>query len=485
MEVLDKDLLSVQEARNLISKAKEAQKKYCELSMERINKIVDAVAKAASREAESLAILASEETGFGNYKDKTAKNKLASDKLYDYIKDMKTLGIIREDKEKKIVEIGTPVGIITALIPSTNPTSTTIYKTLIALKSGNAIIFSPHPGAYKCISKTVEILSKAAVENGAPEGLISCQSILTMESTNELMKNRNIGTILATGGSNMVRAAYSSGNPAIGVGPGNVPAYIERSADVEKAVRRIFSSKTFDNGTICASEQSIITEKIIEEKVKVEVVKQGGYFLFGDKLARVLKVMDNPNGLINPKIVGKTAEDIAEMAGIEIPKGTRVLLYEEKGVGREYPFSKEKLTALLGFYTVESWKEACELCFRLLEYGGLGHTLSIHSNNEEIIREFALHKPVSRILVNTPSSQGAVGITTNLAPSLTLGSGAVGGSATSDNVTPMNLINIRRMAYGIEGFEEFYEEPDICKKESIDVDTIAKIVIEKLKELSK
>ena len=195
--------------------------------------------------------------------------------------------------------------------------------------------------------------------------------------------------------------------------------------------------------------------------------------------------MDHPNGLIDPKIVGKTAEDIAEMAGIEVPTGTRVLLYEEKGVGREYPFSKEKLTALVGFYTVENWKEACELCFRLLEYGGLGHTLSIHSNNEEIIREFALHKPVSRILVNTPSSQGAVGITTNLAPSLTLGSGAVGGSATSDNVTPMNLINIRRMAYGIEGFEEFYEEPDTCKQESIDVDTITKIVMEKLRELSK
>ena len=485
MEILDRDLQSIQEARDLIRKAEEAQDKYAMFSAEEVNRIVKAVAKVASNESESLAILAVEETGYGNIKDKTAKNKLASDRLYDYIKDMKTVGVINEDMEKGVVDIGTPLGVITALIPSTNPTSTTIYKALIALKSGNAIIFSPHPGAHKCIMKTVEILEKACVENGAPKGLISCLSIITMEATTELMENRHVATILATGGSAMVRAAYSSGNPALGVGPGNVPAYIERTADVEKAVSRIFASKTFDNGTICASEQSIITEKIIEEKVKEEIVKQGGYFLSGDKLEKVVKIMETHSGSMNPVIVGKTAKDIALMAGIEIPNNTRVLLCEEKGVGKEYPFSKEKLTSLLGFYSIENWQGAHDLSLKLLRYGGLGHSLVIHSNSEEMIRQFSSHIPVSRILVNTPSSQGAVGITTNLAPSLTLGSGAVGGSASSDNITPMNLINIRRIAYGIEEIEDISQELNTSKEiKDIDIDTITKIIVEKIKELS-
>lgn len=485
MKTLDRDLQSIQEARDLIRKAGEAQSRYAMFSMEAVDRIVEAVAKVASNESENLAILAVEETGYGNSKDKTAKNKLASDRLYEYIKDMKTVGVINDNKEKGIVDIGTPLGVITALIPSTNPTSTTIYKALIALKSGNAIIFSPHPGAPKCITKTVEILKKAAVENGAPEGLISCLSTITMDATTELMKNRHVATILATGGSAMVRAAYSSGNPALGVGPGNVPAYIERTADVEKAVSRIFDSKTFDNGTICASEQSIITEKAIEKKVKEEIVKQGGYFLSGDKLEKVVKIMETHSGSMNPVIVGKTAKDIASMAGIEIPNNTRVLLCEEKGVGKEYPFSKEKLTSLLGFYSVENWQEAYDLSLRLLRYGGLGHSLAIHSNSQEVIKQFSAHIPVSRILVNTPSSQGAVGITTNLAPSLTLGCGAIGGSASSDNITPKNLINIRRVAYGIDGLSSIKKEFDEPKGiKDVDVDTLTKIIIEKIKELS-
>lgn len=485
MEILDKDLQSIQEARSLIKKAGEAQEKYAMFSMEEVDRIVEAVAKVASDESESLAILANQETGYGNVRDKTAKNKLASDRLYNYIKNMKTIGVINEDKEKGVVDIGTPLGVITALIPSTNPTSTTIYKALIALKSGNAIIFSPHPGASKCIMRTVEILERAAVENGAPKGLISCLSMITMEATTELMKNRHVATILATGGSAMVRAAYSSGNPALGVGPGNVPAYIEKTADVEKAISRIFASKTFDNGTICASEQSIITEKVIEEKVKEEIVKQGGYFLSGDKLEKIVKMMETHSGSMNPKIVGKTAKDIALMAGIEIPNNTVVLLCEEKDVGREYPFSKEKLTSLLGFYAVENWQGAYDLSLRLLRYGGLGHSLAIHSNNEEVIREFALHIPVSRVLVNTPSAQGAVGITTNLAPSLTLGSGAVGGSASSDNITPMNLINIRRVAYGIEESQNITQKLNVLKEiEDMDMDTLTKIIMEKVKQLS-
>lgn len=469
MMINDKDLVSIQEVRNLIKEAKEAQSKFSSFDQYKIDEIVQTVAKEASKEAKNLAKLAKKETGFGKWEDKVGKNKLASDKLYEYIKDMKTVGILNEDKERRIIEIGTPVGVIAGLVPSTNPTSTAIYKAIIALKSGNAIIFSPHPSAIDCISKTVEVLNRAAVSSGAPNGLLTCMGNPTIEGTNELMRHEDVSLILATGGSAMVKAAYSSGTPALGVGPGNVPAYIERTADIELAVKRIFSSKTFDNGTICASEQSIVTEKIIEDKVKDEIKKQGGYFLEGEKLEKVVKVMEKPNGGMNSKIVGRSAKEIADLVGIEIPEGTKVLLCEEKGIGKEYPFSKEKLTALLGFYVVEDWEKGCELCFNLLENGGLGHSLSIHSKDEDIIREFGLKKPVSRILINTPSSQGAVGITTNLAPSFTLGCGAIGGSATSDNITPMNLINIRRIAYGIE---------------DVDIEIITKLVMEQIQKIS-
>ncbi|SCZ04395.1 acetaldehyde dehydrogenase (acetylating) [Alkaliphilus peptidifermentans] len=478
MELQDKDLLSIQEVRHMISKANEAQKKFAEFSQEAINKIVYAMKEASYRQAEILGQLASEETGFGKWQDKKAKNQIASEGVYNHIKDMKTIGIIREDGEKKIVEIGTPVGTIAALIPSTNPTSTVIYKTLIALKSGNAIVFSPHPSALKSIIRTVEILDKAAVEAGAPEGLIHCMTKPTMEGTSELMQHKGIDLILATGGSAMVKAAYSSGNPALGVGPGNVPAFVERSANIKEAIEKIVLSKTFDNGTVCASEQAIVTERCIAEKVKEEIKSQGGYFLTGDHLEKVTAIMETVTGGMNPKIVGKSALDIAEMAGIEIPKETKILLSEERNVGKNIPFSKEKLTALLAFYTVEDWQEACELCYSLLENGGLGHTLAIHSKNEAIIKEFALKKPVSRFLVNTPSTQGAIGLSTNLAPSFTLGCGAIGGSATSDNVGPMHLINVRSMAYGIDEDKKTVEKEDLS---SIDIDAITQLVMEGLK----
>ncbi|MGE5677803.1 MAG: acetaldehyde dehydrogenase (acetylating) [Pseudomonadota bacterium] len=474
---IDKDLQALQEVRNLIRKAKEAQKQFAELKREQIDEIVLEASKAASKEAECLAKLAAEETQFGKWQDKLIKNKIASEKLYEHIKNMKTVGIINEDADKKIVEIGTPVGVIAALIPSTNPTSTVIYKSLIALKSGNAIIFSPHPNAINCIIKTVEILNNAIIKKGAPEGLISCMSIPTIESTNTLMKHDDVSLILATGSSAMVKAAYSSGTPALGVGPGNVPVFIERSADISTAVKMIMESKTFDNGTVCASEQAIIAERCISDKVKEELIKQGGYFLTGDKLNKVIKLMERPDGGMNPKITGKSAQSIAVLAGIEIPDNTKVLICEEKGVGKEYPFSKEKLTALLGYYTVEDWQEACDLCFKLLQNGGLGHSLAIHSKRDEIIREFALRKPVSRLLVNTPSTQGAIGLTTNLAPSFTLGCGAVGGSATSDNVGPLNLINIRRMAYGLNGSCNSIAEDKISAN---DIEMICRRVIEQL-----
>ena len=484
MAIEDRDLQSIQEVRCLVREAKKAQREFCKFNTKLIDEIVKQLSLAALTEAESLAKMAIEETGFGKWQDKLTKNIVASEKLYNHIKDMKTIGIINEDKDRKIVEIGTPVGVIAALIPSTNPTSTVIYKALIALKSGNSIVFSPHPSAKKCILKTVEVLSKTAIRMGAPKGLISCISIPTIEGTNELMKHDDVSLILATGGTGMVKAAYSSGTPALGVGPGNVPAFIERSADVKMAVSKIFASKTFDNGTVCASEQAIVTERCIVDYVRNELKNQGGYFLAGDEIDKVVGVMERPNGGMNPRIVGKSAKDIAAMAGITIPDVAKVLICEEKGVGKNYPFSKEKLTQLLAFYTVEDWMEACELCYELLENGGIGHTLAIHSNNEEVIREFALKKPVSRFLVNTPSTHGAIGLSTGLTPALTLGCGAVGGSATSDNVGPEHLINIRRMAYEVDDLGIKPEENKTVNQsmEQIDIEAICKLVIEELKK---
>ncbi len=480
MEIKDRDLQSIQEVRCLVKEAKKAQKEFAKFSTGLIDEIVKQLSIAVLVESENLAKMAVEETGFGIWQDKLTKNVIASEKLYEHIKDMKTIGIINEDKDRKIVEIGTPVGVIGALIPSTNPTSTAIYKAIIALKSGNAIVFSPHPSALKCILKTVEVLSKTATRMGAPKGVISCLSIPTLEGTNELMKHDDVSLILATGGTGMVKAAYSSGTPALGVGPGNVPAFIERSADVKKAIGKILASKTFDNGTVCASEQAIVTEGCIVDYVKSEFRNQGGYFITGEEIDKVVKVMERADGGMNPKIVGKSSQDIAAMAGINIPEGTRVLICEEKGVGKNYPFSKEKLTQLLAFYTVEDWVEACELCYGLLENGGIGHTMVIHSSNEEVIREFALKKPVSRLLVNTPSTHGAIGLSTGLAPALTLGCGALGGSATSDNVGPEHLINIRRMAYEVDDLGIKPKENETVDK--LDIEAICKLVMEELKK---
>jgi len=479
--MVDKDLLSIQEARSLVRSARKAQAEFVLLGQDRVDAIVKAIAEAAAAQAEPLGALAVEETGFGKVQDKKVKNLLASEKLYEAIKDMKTIGVLREDKARKIVEIAMPMGVIAGIIPSTNPTSTTIYKSIIALKSGNAIVFTPHPSARKCIGKTVEIIRDVLAHSGVCEDLVSVMSVPTIEGSNELMKI--VDLILATGGPAMVKAAYSSGTPALGVGAGNVPAFIERSADVEDAVTKIFASKTFDNGTVCASEQSIITEAVIADKVKSTLIAQGAYFLEGEKLEKVKRVMERPNGAMNPDIVGRDAAYIARVAGIDIPQGTRLLVSDEKGVGPKYPFSKEKLTALLGFYVVADWKEACELCHALLQNGGIGHSLAIHSKNEEVIREFGMKKPVSRLLVNTPSTHGAVGITTCLFPSFTLGCGTVGGSATSDNVTPLNLMNIRRVAYDL-GNMPCAAAPVQQGAPSIDVNAITAMIIAELKKMA-
>ncbi len=483
MTLVDKDLASIQEVRHLVHDAKVAQKDYARLTQNQIDAVVEQLYKAAFAHAERLAKLANEETGYGKWQDKMAKNVLASEALWASMKDVKTVGILEEDTVKKVVKIGVPMGVVAGLIPSTNPTSTVIYKSLISLKAGNSIVFSPHPSALKCITETVNVLKDALENAGVSRNLIGCISLPTMEATSALMKHDDVNMIIATGGSAMVKAAYSSGTPALGVGPGNVPAFIERSADIEDAVEKIFRSKGFDNGTVCASEQAIVTEACVEARVREEVAKRGGHFLRGEALEKVKRVMERPNGGMNPAIVGRSAEYIAKLAGIEIPAGTTLLLSDEPGVGRNFPFSKEKLTQLMGFYVVSDWEEGCQLCYKLLENGGLGHTLSIHSNNEAIIREFALKKPVSRFLVNTPSTHGAVGLSTGLAPSFTLGCGTVGGSATSDNVTPLHLINTRWMAYGLEE-KKTQQACQNTSEEAIDIEKICEMVVNQLKNLN-
>ena len=450
----DRDLYSIQEVRNAVKAAKAAQAVYRTFDQAKVDGIVAKIAQACAANAERLAKMAVEETGFGIWQDKVLKNLLGSSITYDSIKDMKTVGVIGEDSEKGIMEIGVPMGVVAALIPSTNPTSTVMYKVLISLKSGNGIVISPHPSARNCIVETYKVIVEAARAAGVPDGLVQCIMTPTKEATDTLLRHPDISIILATGGEAMVRAAYSSGNPALGVGPGNGPSFIEKSANIPLAVKRIFDSKTFDNGTICASEQSIVTESCIRDQVIAEVKKQGGYFMSEEETAKVGRFIMRANGTMNPKIVGKSAQVIADMAGITIPAGTRVLVSPQKTVGKDNPYSREKLCPILAFYVEDGWESACRRSIEILQNEGAGHTMTIHSEDMSVIRAFALEKPVSRLLVNTPGALGGVGATTGLAPALTLGCGAVGGSATSDNVTPLHLINIRRVAMGKRELEE-------------------------------
>lgn len=478
---MDRDLLSIQQVRDLLQKAKEAQEKYSRFTQEEVDKVVAAMSFEVRKHSERLAKLANEETGFGKWQDKIIKNKFAAEVVYDSIKDMKTIGILSE--KENLIEVAVPVGVVAGLIPSTNPTSTVIYKTLISLKAGNAIVISPHPNAKNCIIETVNILKKAACEAGAPEGLIGVIELPTMEATAELMKHKNTALILATGGEAMVRAAYSSGTPAIGVGPGNGPAYIEKTADVRKAVKRIMDSKTFDNGVICASEQSIIVEPENKITVMEEFKKQGGYFLTPEQSEKLGRFILRPNGTMNPQIVGKDAQTLAKLAGIEIPAGTRVLLSEQDTVSKTNPYSREKLTTILAFYTAENWEMACELAIKLLMNEGKGHTMILHTENRELVKEFALRKPVSRLLINTPGSLGGIGGTTELAPALTLGCGAVGGSSTSDNVTPMNLLNIRKIGWGVKELDDFRpttNENDKKVEQDLSIEELIKKVLSEM-----
>jgi acetaldehyde dehydrogenase (acetylating) len=458
--MLDVDLQSVQEVRQSLQAAKEAQKRLQTMSQSQIDQIVQSMAEAAKTESGRLAALAVDETGYGKVADKTIKNLFAANDVYQAIKEMKTVGIIRRNEQDRVWEVASPVGVIAGIVPSTNPTSTVIFKALISVKAGNAIVFCPHPQAAKCTKEAARVMQAAAERAGAPTWLISCITQPTLAASQELMRHSLTDVILATGGTAMVKAAYSSGKPAFGVGPGNVPVYIHASADIPAAIRQTIQSKTFDYGTICASEQALVVDQSIRRKVISELKRQGAYFLDDHEKKRVSAVIMQGGGL-NPAIVGKSPQAIAELAGILVPEDAKLLMAEESEIGKEYPFSIEKLAPILTLYTVSDAREASLICTKLLELGGLGHTLGLHCQDAQVIEAFVVDKQASRIVVNSGTTFGGIGATTGIMPSLTLGCGSLGNNVTSDNIGPQHLFNIKRVAFGLREMKLEAAEPAV------------------------
>ena len=471
---LDKDLQARQQARDLAKLAEDAQKTLAQMSQQQLDSIVKAVANAFAASASELAEMAVQETSFGNTADKITKNEFAAKRVLAAIEKMTCVGVLNENPREKLWEIGVPVGVIAAIVPSTNPTSTVCYKAMIALKSGNSIVFSPHPKAIASTLRAAEIVAKAAEAAGAPKGAVGCLTIPSMAGCRELMETEQTRLILATGGPAMVKAAYSSGKPAIGVGAGNGPVYIHHSADVKKALSCILRSKTFDYGTVCASEQSIIVESSMEQQVKETAAGMGFYFMDKEQAGKLAKLLFKPNGTLNPEIVGKPASYLAEKAGFCVPPSTKVLVAREQEAGPTRPYSMEKLCPVLAFFVMDSEDAVLEKAIEVLIHEGSGHTFAMHAQDSAVIRKFALQIPVSRFLVNTPAALGGIGATTGLFPALTLGCGAVGGSSSSNNISPMDLINIRRVAWGTEE-----EQPKAVTDDIVEILT-AKI-LERLK----
>jgi acyl-CoA reductase-like NAD-dependent aldehyde dehydrogenase len=449
----DPDLLSVQEVRSKVEKAWAASRKFRAFSQEQVDHIVEEMAAAARGAAQKLAEFAVEETGYGNAADKFLKNMLAADLLPKAMRGMKTVGVLREIPEQKIVEMAEPVGVVAAILPTTNPTSTAIYKALISVKAGNAVVLSPHPRARKCSCATAELLREAAIRGGAPDDLVECVGESTIEGTSALMKHPKTGVILSTGGSGIVRAAYSSGKPAFGVGPGNVPVLVDTSADIAEAVRGVVRGKSFDYGTLCSSEQTLVAERSLRDRILAELKARKAYLCDagqGDALGRLLIT---PSLGVNPECVGQPAVRIAQMAGFEVPADTSILAAEIQGIGKQWPLSAEKLSPVLSLYFVDSFAGAMDACEAVLRLNGLGHTCGIYATDEARIREYALRMPAFRVVANTPTPLGSTGITTNVFRALTLGCGAIAGNSTGDNISPLHLINVKRLAWGVRGAE--------------------------------
>lgn len=440
-----KNSISQQEASDAVEAAHLAFHAVAKFDQVKIDGICEAMANAALREARRLGAMANEETGFGKAEDKREKNRFAAEDVWNYFKKLKTVGVVKETEA--IVEIASPRGVVAAIIPSTNPTSTAIFKIIISIKSRNTIVLSPHPSAARCIAETARVMREVGVREGLPPDAIQCLTNSTIEGTETLMKHRKTAVILATGGIGLVRAAYSSGKPAFGVGPGNVPVFIERTANIEKAVADILTSTCFDNGTICASEQSVVADAPVADKIREQFKAQGGHFLNRDEADKVGAILITEQRTLNPKIVGKSAEYIANLAGISVPPGTRCLLADCSGVGRDYPWSIEKLSPTLAFFIADGIEAGANKCLEILQFGGMGHTAGMHTNSREAAIKYGEQMPASRVIINSPTTHGAIGFSTDLSPSMTLGCGSWGGNVTSDNVSPIHLMDIKRVAF--------------------------------------
>jgi acetaldehyde dehydrogenase (acetylating) len=443
----DLDLRSVQEARRLAVAAREAQRAFHGTDQAGVDRVCQAMMEAALSASARLGQMAHDDTGFGVPAHKRLKNEFASRDVWDSIRDVPSVGVLRRDEARGLVEIGWPVGVIAALCPSTNPTSTAIFKILISVKAGNGVVVAPHPTAVPCTTETVRIMAEAGEAAGMPRGLVSGLTTVTLPGTQELMRHYATSMILATGGTGMVRAAHSVGKPALGVGPGNVPAYVDRSADVARAAADIVDSKAFDHSTICSTEQTVVADRPIARQLREAMQSHGAHWLEPEQADAVGARMFRPDGTMDAAFVGRNAQELARLAGFSVPATTRVLVADIAGVGPDHPLSREKLTPVLGFIVEDGWRAGCERSIELLKFGGDGHSLVIHAQDEDVILAFGLEKPAFRILVNTWGSFGAIGATTGVMPSMTLAPGGLGGATVSDNITVHHVLNIKRLAY--------------------------------------
>jgi acetaldehyde dehydrogenase (acetylating) len=444
---LDRDLESIQEARQAAEHARQAFVAFSHASQELVDRVCAAMAEAAEQAAAQLGRMASEETGYGVAEHKALKNRHAARNVWESIRDLPTVGVIRRDESRKVVDIAWPVGVVAALSPSTNPTSTVIFKTLIAVKARNAVVHAPHPAAARCCAEAARLMAEAAEAQGAPPDLVQCLKVVTLEGTQALMRHKHTAVILATGGAAMVEAAHSVGKPAYGVGPGNVPAYVDRSADIALAARYIVASKAFDYSVICATEQAAVVDRPIAAELRQRMQAEGALFVDAAQADALRRTLFHPDGSINTRTVGQSPQALAQMAGFAVPDTARILVAELSRVGRDEPLSREKLTTVLGWYEVDGWQAGCDRCMELISFGGRGHSQVVHARDEEVILAFGLEKPVFRIVVNTMGTLGTIGLTTGVMPSMTLGSGGVGGAITGDNITVHHLYDVKRLAY--------------------------------------
>jgi acetaldehyde dehydrogenase (acetylating) len=449
MPDLDPDLLSIQEARDLARAAKAAQEQWAKAGQEQVDRVCAAMAEAGAAAAADLGTKAHLETGYGDPEHKRLKNLLCTTLLWEHIKGIPTVGVIARDDANQLFKVAQPMGVVAALVPSTNPTSTAFFKSLIAVKARDAIVISPHPSAAKCTFEAAMVMADAAVRAGAPKGLVSCLSRCTLPGTNELLRHKAVALILATGGTPMVRAAHSVGKPAYGVGPGNVPCYVDRSADLAQAARLLVASKAFDHSVICATEQAAVVDQPVAEAFAAAMAAEGAQFVTEAEADALRRVLFRPDGSINAASVGKSPQALGAMAGFPVPASARILVARLREVGPKEPLSREKLTTVLGWYEADGWQACCEICLAMIAFGGEGHSLALHARDEDVILAFGLEKPVHRIVVNTMASLGATGLTTAIPPGMTLGPGGVGGAITGDNIGVRHMFTVKTIARGL------------------------------------